>query len=243
MEILRNYVDSVVFGRNFLEIQNFSCDVSFPEFEKEYLEKFNPYYVAVKLPIENQKEIHLLEKSAFNFIETQIRETLRLKSLFNPISFSPYKLELVTAESDLNIILEIATKTFHHDRFTMDSMIPEGFSGNRYRYLVNQSFEQKDEFVYKFFNSQSGEILGFKTHKILSDKEALMYLGGIAEKYKRSPLPAICGYLELNELFRKGIRKITTHISGSNYGVLNLEVKEFGYKVTQAFIVLRKIYK
>ena len=125
----------------------------------------------------------------------------------------------------------------------MDPLIPKGFSGNRYKFLINQSFEQNDEFVYKFFNSQSGEILGFKTHKILSENEALMYLGGIVEKYKRSPLPAINGYLELNELFAKGIKKITTHISGSNYGVLNLEVKEFGYKVTQAFMVLRKVYQ
>ena len=92
-----------------------------------------------------------------------------------------------------------------------------------------------------FFSS--GEILGFKTHKILSENEALMFLGGISEKYKRSPLPAINGYLELNELFKKGITKVTTHISGSNYGVLNLEVKAFGYKVSQTFMVLRKIYQ
>ena len=46
-----------------------------------------------------------------------------------------------------------------------------------------------------------------------------------------------------NELIKKGIKKVTTHISGSNYGVLNLEVKEFGYKVVNSFVVLRKIYK
>ena len=189
MEILRNYVDSVVFGKNFLEIQNFSSAVNFPEFEKEYLKKFNPYYVAAKLPIENLEEVHHLEEYGFSFIETQIRGTLRLKSLLNPITFSPYKLEQITTESDLNSILEIATNTFHHDRFSMDPMIPEGFSGNRYRYLVNQSFERKDEFVYKFFNSQSGEILGFKTHKVLSDNEALMYLGGLLKNIRDPRYP------------------------------------------------------
>ena len=122
-------------------------------------------------------------------------------------------------------------------------MIPETFSGERYKTLVRQSYKQKDEFVYKFFNSLTGEILGFKTHKILSDNEAIMYLGGISEKYKRSALPAINGFLELNVLFNKGITKVTTHISGGNYGVLNLEVKEFGYKVKNVFLVLRKIYK
>ncbi len=243
MEAIKNYTDSKVFGRNFLYINDFSCHVSFSEFEKEYINSYDPFYVAVKIPIENLAEIHCLEKFGFSFIEIQIRETLRLKNSYNPIAFFPYKLEQVTTESDLNAILEIASKTFRHDRFTMDPLIPDRFSGDRYMFLVNQSFEQNDEFVYKFFNSQTGEILGFKTHKILTEHEALMYLGGIAEKYKRSPLPAINGYLELNELFAKGIKKVTTHISGSNYGVLNLEVKEFGYKVTQAFVVLRKVYQ
>ena len=122
-------------------------------------------------------------------------------------------------------------------------MIPENFSGNRYKFLVQQSHVQNDEFLYKFFNSQTGEILGFKTHKLISDTEVLMYLGGIVEKFKRSPLPVINGYLELNELFNRGIKRVTTHISGSNYGVLNLEIKEFGYKVAQTFMILRKIYR
>jgi len=242
MEAIKNYTDSNVFGRNFLEIRDVSCNVSFTKFEKEYQKTFNPYYVSAKLPIDQIAEIQFLESMGFQFIETQIRETLRLTNAYNPVAFFPYKLEQVTSKSDLNAILDIASNTFRHDRFTMDPMIPVGFSGNRYKFLVNQSYETDNEFVYKFFNSQSGEILGFKTHKVLSEGEALMYLGGIAEKYKRSPLPAINGYLELNELYSKGIRKITTHISGSNYGVLNLEVKEFGYKVIQAFIVLRKIY-
>ena len=65
----------------------------------------------------------------------------------------------------------------------------------------------------------------------------------MVNKYKKSPIPVINGYLELNELHKKGIKKVTTHISGSNYGVLNLEVKDFGYKVVNGFVVLRKIYE
>jgi hypothetical protein len=243
MEIVINKIDAAVYGRNFLEIQNFSYDLNFSEFEQEYVEKFKPYYVAVKIPVENLEEIHFLERLGFCFIEIQIRETLKLKRPFTSNAFSPYKIEIVTSKSDLNAILDIASNTFRHDRFTMDPMIPDGFSGMRYRLLVRRSFDQENEFVYKFFNGETGEILGFKTHKIISDDEALMFLGGIVEKYKRSPLPAINGYLELNELYEKGIRKVTTHISGSNYGVLNLEVKEFGYKVARVFTVLRKIYK
>ena len=243
MIALKNETDSKVFGKNFLEIKDFSCNEDFIQFEKDYLGKYNPFYVAVKIPIEKLNDIHALEKMGFNFIETQIKETLRLKKPLSPISFYPYKLEPVSAESDLDAVLEIAANTFKHDRFSLDPMIPKNFSGDRYKFLVRQSYEQKNEFIYKFFNSQTDEILGFKTHKILATDEALMYLGGIVEKYKRSPLPVISGCLELNELLKKGITKVTTNISGGNYGVLNLEIKEFGYKVTQVFLVLRKIYK
>lgn len=243
MEAVKNYTDSKVFGKNFLEIKDFSYDVNFTEFEKEYLDKYDPFYVAIKLPIENLAEIHCLEKYGFHFIETQIREILKFKKSFSPVAFFPYEMELISTQADLDTVLEIAGDTFRHDRFSVDPMMPADFSGNRYRFMIKQSFELENEFLYKLYNTQTGEILGFKTHKIINENEALMYLGGINEKYKRSPLPAISGYLELNKLFVKGIRKITTHISGSNYGVLNLEVKEFGYKVTQAFIVLRKIYQ
>ncbi|HNW98717.1 MAG TPA: hypothetical protein PKK00_09950 [Bacteroidales bacterium] len=243
MEAIRNYTDSTVYGKNFLDIRDFNCNENFEEFEKEYVKKYEPFYVAAKLPIENISDIHCLERYGFRFIETQIRETLKLKDSFSPFAFFPYDMKLVSTEAELNAVLDIAGSTFRHDRFSVDPLVPQNFSGDRYKSLVKQSFKLDNEYLYKLINTQTKEILGFKTHKIISENEALMYLGGIAEKYKRSPLPAISGYLELNKLFEKGVRKITTHISGSNYGVLNLEVKEFGYKVSQAFVVLRKIYQ
>lgn len=243
MDVIVNSIDSTISGLTFLDIADFDPETDFKLVEKKYIREFNPFYVSVKLPVEQVNNIQILESYGFNFIEFQIRETLRLRKEFDHLNFSPYKLEPVTSKSDLETVLSIAADTFRHDRYTVDPFIPKSFSGDRYKYLVRKSFECTDEFVYKFFNTNSGEILGFKTHKLIGENQALMYLGGIAEKYKRSPLPGICGYLELNELFRQGIKIITTHISGANYGVLNLEVKEYGYKVTQAFVVLRKIYK
>ena len=93
MKIIKNETDSLVFGKNFLEIKEFSCDEDFIQFEKDYITNYTPYYVATKIPIENLKEIHFLEKMGFNFIETQIKETLRIKNLYSPMAFYPYKIE------------------------------------------------------------------------------------------------------------------------------------------------------
>ena len=192
--------------------------------------------------MEEIENIHFLEKQNFSFVEFQLREVLRLKESYKPVTFYPYKLELITSPDDLNRVLEIAATTFKHDRVSADPLLLTTKSGERYQKYVRKSHETQDEFVYKLINTNTNEILGFKTHKIVSENEALMFLGGILNQYKKTPLPVISNYLELNELFAKGIRKITSHISGSNYGVINLELKEFGYKVTQAFVILRKIY-
>ena len=241
MHISKIEIDSQVYSKVFLDIKDYDSNLNFIEFENNYIEEYNPFYVSCKIPIENISDIQLLTKNGFEFIEFQIREQLKLRKTFPEIK--PYKLELVETEDDLQKILEIASSTFEHDRFTIDPKITSNFSGERYKAYVIKSFEADDEFLYKFFNADSGEILGFKTHKIINSEEAIMFLGGVVNKFKKSPIPVINGYLELNELHKKGIKKVTTHISGSNYGVLNLEVKDFGYKVVNGFVVLRKKYE
>ena len=240
MHIIRSDIESDTYGKNFLEIKDFFSDADFVKFERGYIEEFNPFYVFCKIPIENIADIQTLGKLGFEFIELQIREQANLRKPFP--EFKPYKLVEVTTEKDLHSVLEIAANTFEHDRFSVDPLIDKSFSGERYRQYVLKSFHAKDEFLYKLLNTETGEILGFKTHKIISTNEAVMFLGGIANKYKKSAIPVINGYLEWNELIKRGVKKVTTHISGSNYGVLNLEIKEFGYKVVNSFVVLRKIY-
>src|SRR6201999_3058271 len=144
-----------------------------------------------KGPVEDISSIHSLEKNGFSFIEFQIREVAKLKNTFKPFPFEPYKFEPVTNEDDLKEILSIASTTFEHDRFSIDPLISKSFSAERYKKYILKSFEAKDEFVYKFYNSTTQEILGFKTHKIISETEALMFLGGVVNKYKKSPIPVI----------------------------------------------------
>jgi len=241
MKVIKNTIDSIVYGRTFLEIVEYSSGLDFNQFENDYLKEFDPFYVSCKIPIEDIGLIQSLERNRFSFIEFQIREVLRLKKKYFLPGIENYQLQLVT-ENDLEEVLNIAENTFEHDRFTIDPEISKSFSGKRYRAYVRKSFETDGEFLYKLINKETGEMLGFKSHKIISKDEVLMFLGGIVNKYKQTPIPVINAYLELNELFDKGIKKVTTNISGSNYGVLNLEVKLLDYKVAKAFVVLRKIY-
>ena len=235
-------IDSDIFGKPFAEIKSFSNDVNFEKFEQDYVNKYNPFYVSCKIPIENIEEIHFLESAGFNLIEIQIRETFSIpKKLKLPI-VSGYAFEEVTSEQDFNKVLHIASTCFEHDRFSIDKKLNESFSAERYKAYVKKSFIEPDEYVYKLTDIESNEIVGFKTHKIIDTNEALMFLGGVANQYKKTAIPVISGTLELLELQKKGIKKLTTHVSVRNYGVINLELRGYKFKIKQAFAVLRKVY-
>ena len=118
MHVNRLNIDSDVYGKNFLEIKDFSADRDFNKFELEYIQEFSPFYVFCKLPIESISNIQTLGRLGFEFIELQIREQANLRKQFP--TFKPYKLEEVTLEKDLESILEIAANTFEHDRFSVD---------------------------------------------------------------------------------------------------------------------------
>jgi hypothetical protein len=107
---------------------------------------------------------------------------------------------------------------------------------------VRQSFELPDERVYRLVNPATRQTVAFKTHKIVNRDEALMLLGGVHTDYKNAGVAPINAYHEFNELMKNGVKRFTTHVSARNYGVMNLEIGGFQYRIKQTFIVLRKIY-
>ena len=112
----------------------------------------------------------------------------------------------------------------------------------RYQAYVRQSFLRPDERVYRLVNPATGQTVAFKTHRIVSSEEALMLLGGVHVDYKNVGVAPINAYHEFNELMRNGVKRFTTHVSARNYGVMNLEISGFQYRIKQTFIVLRKLY-
>ena len=243
MKVEIQKIESYIYGKPFIEIMSFSNEINFEKFEQKYLNEINPFYVSCKIPIENMEAIHSLEKYGFNLIEIQIRETYSIpKKLGFPV-VPGYTFEEVTSEEDLKEVLEIASTCFEHDRFTIDKNLNDSFSADRYIAYVKNSFEASDEFVYKLTSLETKEIVGFKTHKLIENVAAIMFLGGVANQHKKTAIPVISGTMELLELQKKGIKKLTTHVSGRNYGVINLELRGFKFKIVQAFAVLRKIYE
>lgn len=234
-------VDSEVFGRSVLSIDDFSPFEDFAPFEAAYLERHAPWYVVCKVPLERVADVHALERNGFELVECQIRSTVGL-GIPRDTSRFPYEFRLVSREEDLEAVLEIAGTTFRHDRFSVDPRCPHGLSGERYRRYVRRSFAAEDEAVYRLCDPRTNATLAFKTHRNLGRGEALLLLGGVHTDYVMSGLGVANTFFELEALRAKGFHRATTHISASNLQVFNLEIGRLGFRVVATFAVLRKTY-
>lgn len=245
MEAKKNEIDSDVLQSPVLEIVDFDAGSDFRRFEDDYLRHYNPLYVTCKVPAEQIQDVHLLEENGFRFLEFQLR--LRGSPNKEYEASGDYSYLPIGSERDLGAVLDIASTIFEHDRYSRDPFFQRlaspNIAGERYRRYVEKSAAAEDEFVYKLVNNQSGEIVGFGTHRIVAPDQALLLIGGVKNEYKASGLGVINDRLGLNELRRKGVKWFYTHVSAANYPIINLEVRALGFRVVRGFVVLRKAYQ
>jgi hypothetical protein len=223
-----------------LAIEQFSPETDFATFERAYVEKYKPVYVSCRIRVEDIADVHRLEGHGFRTIECQIRSTIRLTRPFDTHQY-PYAYEQVTSEEALAGVLDIAARTFVHDRLSVDPLVGPKVSGERYRQYVLKSFRASDEAVYRLVARETGKTLTFKTHRYVGNSGVLFLLGGVHPDYKTLGLGPVTEYFDFNGLLDRGIRQCTTHTSAANYPVFNLIIG-LGFRVAAVFTVLRKIY-
>jgi hypothetical protein len=241
MKIERIEVDSAVFGRSVLALKDLSSADDLASEEVRYREQFHPTYVYCRVPLEELPTIHRLEQHGFQLIECQIRSTIRFARDYD-VSRYPYEYQRVTTREALDEVLDIASRTVVHDRFTIDPAVSQGISGARYRRYVEKSFAAPDEAVWRLYDPASKRTLNFRTHRVTGPKEVLLLLGGVHPEFKGLGLGVIASYFCFNQMRRDGFRQAVTHISAINYPVFNLEIGSLGFRANATFAVLRKVY-
>ncbi|WP_028497890.1 hypothetical protein [Microvirgula aerodenitrificans] len=235
-------IDSKVLGRNVLSLQDLVVDDNFAAEEAAYQAQFQPIYVSCRVGMENLPLIHLLERNGFNFVECQIKSSIRFTRQHD-VSRFPYQYQRVTSEEMLSSVLDIAGKTITHDRYTTDVNMAPGVSGTRYREYVLKSFNSASEEVWRLYDPVSGTTLAFRTHCHTAPGEVRLLLGGVHPDYKTLGLGVISSYYCFNQMLADGIRRATTHISAINYAVFNLEIGKLGFRVLETYAVMRKLYQ
>ncbi len=241
MQVERIEIDSAVFGRSVLSIADVSPGDDLAAEEERYIAKFQPYYVSCRVPLEEAATIQHLERHGFCLIECQIRSRVRFQHDCD-VSRFPFEYERVTTKEALEDVLNIASSSVVHDRFTVDRAVPVGVSGERYRRYVKKSFSSPNEEVWRVYDPATKRTLAFRTHRRVAADEALLLLGGVHPDYKSLGLGVASSHFCFNQMRRDGIRRAVTHISAINYPIFNLEIGHFGFRVLATFAVLRKIY-
>jgi len=241
MRVEQIEVDSAVFGRPVLSLHELAPTDDLAAVEMRYVEQFRPIYVYCRVPLEELAVIHRLEQHGFRLVECQIRSTVRFDQDYD-VSRYPYVYERVQTREALDPVLEIAEKSVEHDRLSMDSAVPSGISGERYRRYVEKSFSAPNESVWRLFDPASNQTLNFRTHRVTSPQEVLLLLGGVNPEFQGLGLGAISSYFCFNQMRRDGFRRGVTHISAINYRVFNLEIGGMGFRVNATFAILRKVY-
>ena len=242
MKIVKNEIDSIVLNKTSIDIFDYEYLEDFKIFESNYLKEFSPKYVVCKIPSEQIENIHILENNGFNFIEFQLKARLVLEDSYSTFAYFPYKFSQVGDKAELEKVLDILRNSRIDNRFLVDPVIKNELSQKRYEILVKKSFENEAEFLYKLYNSQTNEIIGFKTFKIINKNEAQLFLGAVLKKYESSSYSDINNIYLFNELQNLGLNSIFTNISGRSYKEINQGIKGFKYEVQQTYLVLRKIY-
>ena len=72
MNISLEQIDSIAFGQNVLKLSDVDENINYSEFEKDYINRYNPRYIYTKISTDDISKIHYLESNGFEFIECQL---------------------------------------------------------------------------------------------------------------------------------------------------------------------------
>ncbi|MDR1045144.1 MAG: hypothetical protein LBP33_08515 [Candidatus Adiutrix sp.] len=242
MNIVLEELDSQAFRRNVMKITDPEAD--FGAFERDYILNRSPAYVYVKIPAENLGLVHYFENHGFRFVEFQLEMSKRLpaKKYDTSMFDSILRLEEAGPEDDIEPILELADSIFDIDRIYLDPDLDSSLARRRYRLYITKSWQSPGERLIRCLDRRDNSLVGFHTHMKQEPASMLHLLGGVAAKHKGSGATIGFERLLFNRWIEEGIRKVTTHISLSNYKIMEAEYKAFDFKAKQSRVVLRKIY-
>lgn len=233
-------VDSQVLG---FDIWNLKGAATVEEF-KSVIDRLSSsnrrFYVSSKFPIHEISAINAAEQAGFEFVETQFRTSLRLRKTYD-VTRHPYEYVRVKSEDQLNEVLSIAATTIEHDRFSRDPRIGAQLSGERYKQFLRDSYHNSRDEIWCVASKSTGQILTFRSHRILDENEVLLLLGGVHPEHKDVGLGVISSYFCFNQLKSSGFKLARTHISAANIPIVNLEVGNFDFRVTDTFVILRRV--
>ena len=122
----------------------------------------------------------------------------------------------------------IAEQVFHFGRYHADPHVPRHLANERYRKWMHNSFAGLNDKSRMYLAGNEDTVRGF-CHVVLEGDSARITIFAVDEPFQRgiTSFGLTAGFLD--DLKRRGTRRVTSKISASNLGVLNLAAA-FGFR-------------
>ena len=226
-----------------------SCEVVFEKGEilnrdqiEDIKNKFQ--YIVVKIPEGDIQIVHELEEDGFRYLENKFHYSADPGDVieFNKNYLTHYsdivcKITNETANYDL-IKSNISDHLFEYDRISLDPYFNANISSLRHKLWVEDLFKKKD--VETYILKKSDKIFGFF---IFEKKEHCCFipLAGIFEEYQKTGLAFFLIYFPFKVALENGSKSVEAVFSSNNVSIVNLIARITKFRITQSYIVLRRI--
>lgn len=234
-------IDSGVLGQNVVSLH---CDdgiVDIDAAEAGYIRDHDPAYVSCKVPLREVALLHSLQQHDFLLMECQLQTICEPHRAFDTSGYPP-PYEQVNVADALEDVLAIARSVIRYDRFSVDPAIPQWYSGAIYEAYVRQSVEPEDEEVWRLCESRTGKSVAFRTFRRLPDGGARLLLEGVSALRQSMGVGTIETQFFLSEMNRRQVPSMEAFVSATDLAGFTIDITGFGFRLSQAFAVLRKLY-
>ena len=238
-------VESRLFNRNIIQLATETDAAEYAQHESKLIAEKTPYYIQHQLDAGDLTGIHAFEDMGFRFIEFRIFRHLENidPSTSSRYSF-PFVCELVgNNAASKKAILAIAAQHSSDDRFTRDPLISNELAKKRLDLYISKSLSSYPrQFVYGLFNSQTEELIGFRTGIFAEPGLVKYFYYFMKQQYNE---PTYISMLEtgvVEDLIKRRVNRIEAVTSGLNVKEMNDSSLMQGFVVDKTMVLMRKIF-
>lgn len=207
----------------------------------------NYEFSVVKIPVGNLMLVHKLEDFGYRYLENHIILCLEANQLddINPRwkrLLTGFKCKLLTTNEEMvSVLHEVENNMFNTDRYSLDPFWPANISSRRYSNWIKDLFESGIAQFYLIVKDEKE--IGF--FSIIKESQNINScpIAGIFNVHKSAGYIFVLTWFWLLKSKEMGYEKLTTSISSNNRVILSSISKVFTFKVSDTYIVMRKILK
>jgi len=243
MEINILRAESDLLGFPVIKLSEWESVQDIIEHEPTIPGNFQSAYVYCQLNATDLKSIHYLENNGYHFSEFRVHSMLKTDDVeVNTRSFFPYKSALIGDQEVLEEAIKMLQTIKQDDRFSSDPLLDAAFSTQRNIANLRKSFTNfSNEFLLGMFNSQTDELLAFRTGGYISSYEAHYYQYAVNPNHDFAQMTEMLEAFTIEFLKQKGIKLIHTITTGFNIAELNRMIINHNFAITANNILLRKL--